>query len=381
MLEDVGTSANNIIQLDSNGKIPAVDGSLLTGVDTSLSAASDPTISTNPSGGVGTKYKNTTSGEIYICTDATAGSNVWTNVGPGSGNIVPIAYIGNRGIFSGGYESGNRNEMDYIAIPTLGNATDFGDLTSGVQAGGGCSNSNRGLIGGGQVRIAIDYITIATPGNAADFGDLVNGTSQWYGPASSSNGTRGVFGGGVDASIKQPYIDYVTIVTLGNSIDFGNLTITRSQSSSCASLTRSLFLGGRGATDRVNTIDYITTATIGNAVDFGDLTVARNGAACSNLTRGVLSGGRIAAGGGTTNVIDYVTMATTGNATDFGDLTRTDTDEISACANRTRATMAGGYGTPYSNIIDYFTIDTPGNAVDFGDLTVARSSASGLSGD
>ena len=80
MMEDVGTSANQLIQLDSNAKIPAVDGSLLTGMSTTLSGASDPTLSTNPSG-VGIKYKNTTDGEIFICTDATAGANVWINVG------------------------------------------------------------------------------------------------------------------------------------------------------------------------------------------------------------------------------------------------------------------------------------------------------------
>ena len=83
MMEDVGTSANQLIQLDSNGKIPAVDGSLVTGVTSGVSGSSDPTISTNPSGGVGTKFKNTTDGEIFICTDATAGANIWTNVGEG----------------------------------------------------------------------------------------------------------------------------------------------------------------------------------------------------------------------------------------------------------------------------------------------------------
>ena len=51
MMEDVGTSANKLIQLDSNAKIPAVDGSLLTNMSTVLSGASDPTISSNPSGG------------------------------------------------------------------------------------------------------------------------------------------------------------------------------------------------------------------------------------------------------------------------------------------------------------------------------------------
>ena len=84
MMEDVGTSANKLIQLDSNGKIPAVDGSLLTGLISGLSGSSDPTISTNP-GTVGKLYTNTTDGEIFICTDATADANTWTNVGAGTG--------------------------------------------------------------------------------------------------------------------------------------------------------------------------------------------------------------------------------------------------------------------------------------------------------
>ena len=48
--------------------------------------SSDPTVSTNPSG-AGVIFANTTSGEMYICNDATAGANVWKNVGPGSGDI------------------------------------------------------------------------------------------------------------------------------------------------------------------------------------------------------------------------------------------------------------------------------------------------------
>jgi hypothetical protein len=41
---------------------------------------------------------------------------------------------------------------------------------------------------------------------------------------------------------------------------------------------------------RVNTIDYITIMSVGNAVDFGDLTVVRNGiasGACSNAHGGL----------------------------------------------------------------------------------------------
>ena len=72
---DIGTSAGKIVQLDGSAKIPALNGSNLTGLGPTKST-SDPTISTNPSGGVGTKWVNKSSGEIYICTDATAGANV-----------------------------------------------------------------------------------------------------------------------------------------------------------------------------------------------------------------------------------------------------------------------------------------------------------------
>jgi len=62
-------------------------------IDGSASAitknASDPTASTNPSAGVGTIWANTTSGETYVCTDATTNANVWKNIGDGTGEIAP----------------------------------------------------------------------------------------------------------------------------------------------------------------------------------------------------------------------------------------------------------------------------------------------------
>ena len=87
---DTGTAANKLVLLDVSGNLPAVDASLLTGIVSATISASDPTISTNPSGGVGTEWLNSTSGEMYICTDATAGANVWKNVGAGTGDIEPV---------------------------------------------------------------------------------------------------------------------------------------------------------------------------------------------------------------------------------------------------------------------------------------------------
>ena len=83
MMEDVGTSASQLLQRDGSGNIPAVDGSQVTGLSEFTTSTSDPAIDTNPSGGVGSLWYNKTDGEMFVCTDATAGENVWTNVGAG----------------------------------------------------------------------------------------------------------------------------------------------------------------------------------------------------------------------------------------------------------------------------------------------------------
>ena len=85
---DVGTTAGKILQLDSNAKIPAISGANLTNAPGPTVSTSDPTVSSNLT--LGTKWVNKTSGEVYICTDATAGANVWKNVGGGTGDVEPF---------------------------------------------------------------------------------------------------------------------------------------------------------------------------------------------------------------------------------------------------------------------------------------------------
>ena len=137
-----------------------------------------------------------------------------------------------RGIFSGGYitnyPTGTRtNRIDFVTIATTGNATTFGDLT--VVSGGStsCSSSVRGIFAGGSIYVApastlynnIDYITIASTGNAQDFGDL---TSTRAFSASCSNSVRGIFGGGyTPTSINT--MEFVSITSTGNVQDFGDL--------------------------------------------------------------------------------------------------------------------------------------------------------------
>ena len=113
-------------------------------------------------------------------------------------------------------------------------------------------------------------------------------------------------------------------------------------------------------------------ATLGDALDFGDLTVARTNSAGSSTssTRMVMQNGMIV--GGSVNTIDYITMASTGDAIDFGDVANTGTAEASAAlSSLTRGVIRSGGGDA-NNTLEYITIATLGNAQDFGDLNTGR---------
>ena len=254
--------------------------------------------------------------------------------------IEPIPkWYGDRGVFGGGYDGSSfLNVIDYITISTLGNAQDFGDLVIARSNATGVSDGSRGCFGGGYdydasaVQNVIDYITISTLGNAQDFGDLTVGRLHLAG---ASNGSRGCFGGGGTAwggGSSFNVIDYITISTLGNASDFGDLTVVRDVMGGCfGDSDRGVFGSGYDGSSFLNVIDYITISTLGNASDFGDLTVVREYlGGVSNGTRGCFGGGKNSSGD--TNIIDYITISTLGNAQDFGDLTT---------ARRTLAGLSG----------------------------------------
>ena len=122
--------------------------------------------------------------------------------------------------------------------------------------------------------------------------------------------------------------------------------------------------------------------TKGDYTDFGDMTSVREQhMACSNSTRGLLSGGKAPS---MTNAIDFITMASTGNAIDFGDMTFSNNRDGASGSSKTRGIVGAGgdpYVSPYPKTanIDFVEIATTGNATDFGDLTVARNHMAGCS--
>ena len=179
-----------------------------------------------------------------------------------------------RGLFGGG--QGPSNLIHYVTIATTGDASDFGDLKQGrAYALGGISNGTRGIIGGGSgsdptIKKSLDYVNIQTKGNATHFGDM---TGKRQAGTGLSNTTRGITAGGQNPSNLNT-IDYFTIATLGNAVDFGDITYSGSSGidylGSAASATRGLLAGGQTPSKKAD-INYITIASVGDSMDFGDL--------------------------------------------------------------------------------------------------------------
>ena len=393
MIIDGAVTNAHIQSMSSNkltGALPALDGSNLTGLPSTIDtkSANDPAIDTNPSA-VGHLWANTTSGEMFVCTDNTAGENVWYNIGGGSGDVPDPKNLGNRGLFAG-RSAPIANIIDYIAIPTTGNATDFGDMSEAIHGSSACSNGTRSFIFGGSDSSGntavnnIEYVTVSTPGNSTDFGDLLQAN---FAPGAVSDGTRGVVAGGyINNSTHINQIQYVTLSTTGNAIDFGDATLVRNKMGRHASLTRGVWAGGwtGSSPSKTNVIDYVTLATTGNAIDFGDRTVSTSElGSMGNGVRFLMCGG-VVGPGSVTNVIDYVDIATTGNATNFGNLSGTQYDG-DGCGNDTRGVYAialcWSCGTVRVNTLDYYTFATPSNSTDFGDLTAVGDNMTGSSGD
>ena len=85
---------------------------------------------------------------------------------------------------------------------------------------GGVCNATRGILAGGYLHNIIQFITMATTGDAIDFGDLLTNQNNMRGASSK---TRGIFAGGHDGSTNTNAIESVQIATTGNSVDFGDM--------------------------------------------------------------------------------------------------------------------------------------------------------------
>jgi len=195
-----------------------------------------------------------------------------------------------RGIIFIGSTPSASDVINYITMTSTGSGIDFGNnTTNGKALISACGSPTRGVVGGGlSGEDSMGYITISTLGNTASFGDLSTGRA---GLSAGSNAVRGLFAGGAAPSDGTNLIEYITIATLGNGTEFGDLTRRNHYGAAATSSTRFVYAGGDdhpNGGNYSNVIDYVQIMSLGDAVDFGDLTqFRRHLKGCSNGNGGV----------------------------------------------------------------------------------------------
>ena len=285
-----------------------------------------------------------------------------------------------RGIFGGFGPSPTSQEIFSINIHSASNAVNFGDLnTTHVSRIKALSSSTRGVFGTGAPSASpfakLDYITIASEGNGIEFGNLTQSGISVFSGTMLSSSTRGIIQEATNPTTNV--ISFIEIATIGNAVDFGDMKQGVRHAASFASPTKGVICGGYRNPQGANYSEFqsLTIASKGNSIDFGSLSVVTRGqAGLSNSVRGIQGGG---VSNAVVSSIEFLTIASGGDATVFGDLQLARRLEGGGCASQTRGVFGGGY-SPNTNIIEFINISDGGKAQDFGDLTNSGSTG-GLS--
>ena len=300
-----------------------------------------------------------------------------------------------RAVVGGGYDNPVLySDLEYFSISSGGHAVSFGDMSSdgGGRNGGSMSSSTRGVFAtgygpspGSTGHNVIDYITIASTGDAIDFGDA---SGKGYTGNGCSSSTRGVYNLGYIAPGPNynSTLDYVEIATVGSRADYGDLSAIGGWNGATASPTRGFFGGFYPRNDGV--IDVIKFASTGTAVEFGTLFVNYGNSACSNSVRAIFAGGTHYPSPGYSTGIQSVIMASDGTVHDFGETYDGNlTYSSQGVASQTRGCIVAGWSgssggsgpTTEVNTIQEIDFNSGGRATYFGDLRKAKSALKGVS--
>ena len=372
---------DNIASLEASkltGSFPSIDGSNLTNMSSFTKSSSDPAIDTNPSGSTGTLWLNTTSGEMFCCTDATTDANVWTNVGAGSGNF-PADNV-TRGSISG-YTAGGENTtgaahsnvIDKFSYVSDANATDVGNLVepgpSGSLNSGTYGYACKYASGNGTVGTMSKW-AFASDADAVAGGSAHQGTNHTNGCSGHMSPTNGYWVGGYPSNKAMSKFSFANEDTKSTP---GNLSDLHGAGNAGSS---HFDYGGFAFGNYPNhfNIDKFSFASDGDATTHAQLTAqmrdmtGSNGEThayyCMGYTSGYLTD--IAK-------FPYASQTNAVNVADMG----FSTQLCSGTASTTHGYTAGGTRGGKHNVITKYSQVSDGNGVDVGDLTEARSHFSG----
>ena len=391
---DTGTAANKIVVLDGSGNLPVVDGSQLTGIVSATISASDPTVSTNPSGGVGTEWHNTTSGEVYICTDATTGANVWTNVGAGSGDFAPWPDWSfpaeTYGYMVGGYVTGvaPSNAIDKWSLPNGGTATDHGDLSITSNSSSGHSSETYGYVSIGYTSSSptynnrVDKFAFAANTTATDHCDLSVARSGACAHWTQTHGYNS--GGRISDPSATNVIDKFAFDSTSTATDWGDIGSNRYAGGGQSSSTHGFHPSGQDGSDGyIQTIYKFPFASNAGSSSHGDIGMPGTGNYGGSGASDQSGGNGYQCGGsgspGYTTDIKKFAFASNTTASDHGDLSNGARYGFGGISGTSYGFALGGYsgGPGNVNILDKFAYSSNTTATDVGDMVLVRTGGDG----
>ena len=362
------------------GAMPALDGSTLTGIPGITKSASDPVVTTNPSGGVGSLWANSTSGEMFVCTDATAGANIWTNVGGGSGDIQTYSFQGTTyGYALGGYNP-NSAAIDKISFTADVNVSETGSLTVARWAAAGFTDDSYAYSCGGfkpAKNDNIERVAFSNMTSSVMTTSLLAG-SGWQNAGSWSQASHGYIAGGNNSSGVS--VNIIQKVLYGSSdvtvTDVADMSTGRERADSCTQDTHGWSAGGStnaGAT-RTDKIDKFSFATQATSTEIGQLTNAASegGGGINSTTHGYHTQGYN--GPGTrVKTIQKWSFASGTDCSIIGNMSGSSAGRVFAAgfSSTTNGYNAGGEQASNSpeNVIDKVSFASDGDATDIANLS------------
>ena len=278
------------------------------------------------------------------------------------------------------------NIIEKYSFASDGNATDVGDLTTTTRSTSGMSSSSHGYTSMGfpQSSDDINKFAFASDGNATNIEASFSRTYLGAGHSSETNGYAS--GGTSPIGPNTNEIKRFPFSAEATTVDVGDLTVGRSETTGTMSTNHGYHVGGNGPS---NVIDKFAFATDGNATDVGDMTEGRTGSAASaSDTHGYAScGDNYPTGARARNTIDKFAFASDGNATDVGDAYHARSFLGGGTSSTSSGYAAGGRGSPtlgnndnistYLDTIDKVSFASDGNGTDVGNLTVGRREVTG----
>lgn len=212
-----------------------------------------------------------------------------------------------------------------------------------------------GWIGSVGVCNLMQYITISTLGNAVDFGGEACVWRQYICSACCSNGSIGLIFGGHNGSSAINNIDKFIFSANNNASAFGSLSTAKYCYACCSD--------GVTAVTGYYTLEYVVFSTNSNTSVWGTLLVNRSSGNNGPTSTSSKTKGFFASGGSSQSSIEYITMSTQSNGISFGNFA-TSRIRYVGCSSETRGIFEG------SGYIEYITMDTLSNASNFGNRTI-----------